>query len=588
MDWQQKVFRRAWHWIRELQSDSRREQGASEVLLEGIRGRLTLFAGLLTGEAIEVLTAEHEGGYRGHCFYLPACFGLGDSPEENLAFYLYRICYLAVQRRLGLNWPTGGSYSLEASRLQARGTAPQVLEALFAEFPGSAEIYQLLLQRIEQNTLSGALFADAAWLPFGHWMAPLAGTAGPTAGGQSQTPRPLASPEPETTLAAPAREEVEVLEVDQEAIRNYTLQHYFEKVETLEEFQGTWRETDGGDDLSEHAEALRELDLRQVVRSDDPVHSVFQTEFLPGGAPESRDRIAKGLFLSYPEWDSKKKTYKPDWCRVYPARAQAVDPEYVRRTLAQQRPTLQALRQRFAMLCNQLEQVKRQLSGEELDLDVMIDNYADSRAGCSPDERVYLSRRRQRREHSILLLMDLSLSTDGYTGGQRVLDVEKQAVILFAELLSEFGDRFQIDGFSSRTRHHSDYLSFKDFDQPWIRASAHVGAAEASGYTRIGPALRHATARLRREDARSRWIILLSDGKPNDYDRYEGHYGLSDVRQAIKEARRDGIQLYGLAVEATARHYLPQMLGTGSYRILPRPEALPQALAEFYGKLIRT
>jgi nitric oxide reductase NorD protein len=183
--------------------------------------------------------------------------------------------------------------------------------------------------------------------------------------------------------------------------------------------------------------------------------------------------------------------------------------------------------------------------------------------------------------------MDLSLSTDGYTGGQRVLDVEKQAVILFAELLSEFGDRFEIAGFSSRTRHHCDYTTLKDFQEPWLRAAGRVGAAEPTGYTRIGPALRHATARMRQERSSARWIILLSDGKPNDYDRYEGNYGLADVRQAVKEARRDGIQIYGLAIEAVARHYLPLMLGSGAYRILPRPEQLSEALADFYKRLIR-
>ncbi|PKL05756.1 MAG: hypothetical protein CVV53_07825 [Spirochaetae bacterium HGW-Spirochaetae-9] len=584
MEWQQRVFRAAWHWISGVKPSQKAHQQVDAVLLDEIRGRLTLFARLLSGEPLELLRAEHEGGWCGHLLYLPACFGLGESRQENLEFYLYRVCYLTLQRRLGQNWPEPGSYSLEMSRLQARGAAPELLPLLFQEFPSSEDIYRRLLLRIERN----ALYSDDAWLPWGHWMAPHVASDKAV-----RAPHPAAaesgeSSEPETTLEAPAREQVEVIEADREAIQKYTLQHYFEKVETIEEFQGSWRETDGSDDLSEHAEAMQEMDLRQVVRSDDPVHSVFQTEFLPGaGTPESRDRVAEGYFLSYAEWDVGKKTYRPDWCRVYPARGQCRDADYVQQTLRQHRGTLMRLRQRFSLLYNQLEQVRRQLSGEDLDLDALIANYADARAGCPPDERVYLSQRRTRRDTSILLLMDLSLSTDGYTGGQRILDVEKQAVILFAELLSEFGDRFQIDGFSSRTRHHCDYVTLKGFEEPWRRAAGRIGAAEPVGYTRIGPALRHATALLRKEPAASRWILLLSDGKPNDYDRYEGRYGLADVRQAIKEARRDGIQIYGLAVEAVARHYLPLMLGQGSYRILPRPEHLPQALAEFYSRLLR-
>lgn len=581
MDWQQKLFRTAWHWLQGLKPE-RRRPGCEAVTLDEVRGRLTLFARLLTGAPIELLTAEHEGGWSGDLFYLPAQFVLGRDRAENLEFYLFRLCYLACQRQLNQNWPAPGSYSLEMSRLQARGQAAEVLAQLSADFPATPAIYRRLLLRIEQN----ALFQDDAWLPWGHWMSPPARAAHRMPAGPSAAePSP---PEPQTQLEAPAREQIELLAEDREAIENYTLQHYFEKVETLEEFNGSWRETDGGDDLSEHAEALRELDLRQVVRSDVPVHSVFQTEFLPGaGPPESRDRVAEGDFLGYAEWDAGQKAYKPGWCRVYPTAATARDPAYVGRTLERHRGTLLALRQRFALLSNRLEQVSRRICGEDLDLDALTDRYADARAGCPSDERVYLSRRRCRRDSAILLLMDLSLSTDGYTGGQRVLDVEKQAVILFAELLSEFGDRFQIDGFSSRTRHHCDYVSFKRFDEPWHRACGRIGGAEPAGYTRIGPALRHATALLRKESAAARWILLLSDGKPNDYDRYEGPYGLADVRQAIKEARRDGIQVYGLAVEAVARHYLPMMLGQGGYRILPRPEHLPAALAEFYSRLMR-
>lgn len=582
MDWQQRIFHRTWHWLARLSPASREQANPAAVKLDSLRGRLTLLARLLTGEPIEILQAEREGGWAGHFFYLPSQFDVSPHRDENLDYYLFRVCYLSQQRRLGLNWPVAGAYSLQESRLQAQNSAPQVLAALSAEFPGCEAIYQCLQPYCQAYPAE----KDQHWLLWGHWLPPQNASASTVGQGQEQASLPPGHTEEQTLREAPAREQVEILAEDREAIRNYTLQHYFEKVETIEEFQGTWRETDGGDDLSEHAEALQELDLRQVVRSDEPVHSVFQTEFLPGSsAPESRDSVADGYFISYDEWDSKKKAYKPDWCRVYPVRSQERDADYVSQTLTQYRGTLQRLRQRFALLFNQMEQVKRQLVGDELDLDLLVDNYADRRAGCTPNERVYFSKRRQQRDSSILLLMDLSLSTDGYTGGQRVLDVEKRAVILFAELLSEFGDRFQIDGFSSRTRHHCDYMTLKAFDEPWPKAAPHVGAVEPAGYTRIGPALRHATALMRKESARSRWIILISDGKPNDYDRYEGHYGLNDVRQAIKEARQDQIQMYGLAVEAVARHYLPLMLGQGSYRILPTPAQLPEALADFYSQL---
>lgn len=581
MDWQQKVFRRAWHWLLGQRDAESQDDSSAIVMLEQVRSRLTIFARLLTGEAIEILTAEAEGGWNDCFYYLPAKFELGDSSEENLNFYLFRVAYLTLQRELNLNLHTG-DYSLELSRQQAYESRAAVLERLFETYPACETIYERFLGCLEARGVS----ESEAWPIWGHWMESSQQGSGKFTSMTLNKHAAEPSSEPETLLEAPARERVEILEADREAIRKYNLQHYYEKVETIEEFQGTWRDTDGGDDLSEHAEALQEVDMRQVVRSDDPVHSVFQTEFLPGmGTPESKDRVASGYFVSYSEWDYKKKSYRPDWCRVYPAQASLQDADYVSQTLQQHRLTQRKLAQRFARIYNEHTQIKAQLSGDELDLDRLVDRAADIQAGCSPAERVYIQRRRQQRDLSILFLLDLSLSSDGYTGGQRVLDVEKQAVILFGNLLNEYGDNFQVDGFSSRTRHHCDYQTFKHFDQPWQPGAARVGAAEASGYTRIGPALRHSTALLREQRTRSRWIILLSDGKPNDYDRYEGQYGLKDVRQSIKEARQSGVQIYGLAVEAVAQHYLPLMLGHGSYRILPHAAQLPEALSDLYERL---
>lgn len=581
MDWQQKLFRRVWCWALSLGSSSLPHYGNGRVRLADVHSRLTVFARLLSGSAIELLTAEQEGGWAGHFYYLPASFDLSEASEENMQFYLFRIAYLTCQRELGIGGDA--SESLEQSRIRAYESSEQILLRLFESYPGTQATYQRFLSCLEAQGTP----LDQAWLLWGHLMPPLASRDGVTiAPGQTLEDWKSEGAVSETTLEAPVREQVEILEEDREAIRKYNLQHYFEKVETIEEFQGTWRETDGSDDLSEHAEALQEVDLRQVVRSHEPVHSVFQSQFLPGSwASESKDVVSEGFFIPYKEWNVKRKEYRADWCRVYPVQAQEKAPDYVHATLQTHRVARRTLMQRFSHLFNQQAWVSGQISGDEMDLDRLLHYAVDLKMGRAPCERVYLQRRKQQRDHSILLLMDLSLSSDGYTGGQRILDVEKQAVILLGDVLQEFGEHFQVDGFSSQTRHHCDYHTFKAFHQKWSTAAAHIGAAECSGYTRIGPALRHATAVLRDQPARSRWIVLLSDGKPNDYDRYEGAYGLADVRQAIKEARQEGVQIYGLAVESAAKYYLPLMLGHGCYRILPRASMLPEALGDFYTRL---
>ena len=184
-----------------------------------------------------------------------------------------------------------------------------------------------------------------------------------------------------------------------------------------------------------------------------------------------------------------------------------------------------------------------------------------------------------------MVLLDISLSSDGYAAGNRVIDVEKEVSILFGEILHEFDIDFAIDGFYSKTRNFTTYLTLKDFNESWHKAKHKIGAVEPNGYTRIGPALRHAGARMDQLDAKNKWIIVLSDGKPNDYDKYEGQHGIQDIKQALRELNERKINSYALAIEAQAKYYLPQMFGQNHYQILTSPEALLKSLVKLYEKI---
>jgi nitric oxide reductase NorD protein len=314
---------------------------------------------------------------------------------------------------------------------------------------------------------------------------------------------------------------------------------------------------------------------------------VYRADFLASAAaPEVEGDHSTQPFVLYPEWDAKKKALRPDHCKVYLEQGDREDSGYLSQTLSLHRPTLQRLRKNLMRFRNMRQVLRRQTDGEFPDVDALIDAYAQRRSGHTDDDRVYLSRRLFRRDLAVSILMDVSLSTDAYTGGQRVLDVEKQAVLMFGQLLQEQEEAFRVDAFWSKTRNQCHYVQLKDFRDGWTTASARIGGLRPVGYTRIGPALRHATALLRGQSARRRWILLLSDGKPNDYDRYEGHHGIADVRQAIREAEQAGVRVYALAVEQEARHYLPQMLGHANYQILARPEQLPEAMLFFYTRLL--
>ena len=180
------------------------------------------------------------------------------------------------------------------------------------------------------------------------------------------------------------------------------------------------------------------------------------------------------------------------------------------------------------------------------------------------------------------------MSADSYVNGTKILDIEKQVSILLGEVLNEHSIDFQVDGFFSETRNQCSYLRLKGFNDKWERSRARIAGVQAQGYTRIGPAIRHATQFLNKSDAKNKWLVLLSDGKPNDYDKYEGTYGVKDVRKAIREASACNINLHTFAVEEKAKFYLPQIFGPNNYNVLKNPAELISSIAEFCQKVMRS
>ncbi len=549
--------------------------------LEPLKDRLTILARLICGAPIEIMQAEAEGGYTGNTFFLPATYATCENYKDNESFYIFRTCYLGIQKTLELNWKSTDEHNLELSRQHAYKSSNQVLLKLFDEFPKLSAVLEKL------KTYEAA---DSPML-WGKWF--VSDVTKELISKESLQSAEVISDDvetqsPQSELEGPSKELVEVVDVDAKTKQDYTLMHHFEKIETLDDYDGIWRDSDGSDELHEHEQALSELDFRQTVRVDDPVHSLYRSEYLRNAfIPVVSDSQQQDHFIGYDEWDTGQQRYLKNYCKVYPIFANNSDGTYVQQSLREQQPIIRQLRKDLTRIFSEKEQRRRQLSGEEVDLEQVVNNYAELRAGKSPSERIYLHQRHQQRDIAILLLLDLSLSTDAYIAGRRILDIEKQAVISFCEVLDELACLFQIDCFSSRTRNNCDYMHVKTFAEPWSKAKDKVGGLVPAGYTRIGPALRHASSLLAKEPSRKRWIILLSDGKPNDYDRYEGRYGIEDVRRAYHEAAQEDIHIFSLAIDNAAKHFLPRMFGSSAFRVLNRVDMLPQALSEFYMRVVR-
>jgi nitric oxide reductase NorD protein len=559
---------------------------ARTVFLNEIKSRLTILARAITGNPIEIFPAEREGGYKNNSFFLPISFAELPTLEENLTFYHFRILFLSVQQRLNYNWTVDEiEPALPLSQQKALETSQEILDIVFKEFSLDRQFFENAKQYfILKATAKKEL--DFSWL-FGKWMRnEVVIESDEVLKNFSDKAKKANEIQPLTTLKAKAVEEVITAELDKKQQEDYVMLHNFEKVETAEEFNGNWRDFDGSDELEDHQEALEELNMKYTVRVDDTSHSVYQADFIENTTiSESAEVDEKGFHHKYDEWDCSKNTYKYNFCKVYPKSQLKTDSDYYKKTIAKNASTLMGLRKMLTNVNNKMQQQKRQTQGDEFDIDAITDLYVDVHSRRTPSDKIYVSNRKKEKDLSILILLDISLSSDGYAAGNRVIDVEKEVSILFGEILNEFNIDFSIDSFYSKTRNYSTYLTVKDFDESWNVAKHKVGAVEPSGYTRIGAALRHAGVRLDKRSTKNKWVILISDGKPNDYDKYEGKYGVNDVKQALRELNSKNINSYALAIEAEAKYYLPQMFGQNHYQILTTPVELLKSLVKLYEKI---
>jgi nitric oxide reductase NorD protein len=547
------------------------------VFLKDVKPRLTILARAISGNPIEIFPAEREGGYKNNNFFLPIYFNELSSKEQNLSFYFFRILFLSVQSELNINLIADEVFSEEKKQ--------QILDLLFQKYPNAEEIYEELKTHFELNATPKKP-ADYSWI-YGKLMQNDKEENTETIlENFSDLVKKSNAEQIITTLQAKAVEEIITVEVDKKQQEDYVLLHSFEKVETAEEFNGNWRDFDGSDDLEKHENAIEDLNMKFTVRVDDTTHSVYQAEFTENTSiSESAETDTNGFHLTYNEWDFDKRKYKENYCKVYPKTQLKTDANYYKNTISKNSSTLINLRKILTNLNNKMQQQKRQTQGEEFDIDAITDLYVDVHSRKTPSDKIYLSNRKKEKDLSILILLDISLSSDSYAAGNRVIDVEKEVSILFGEILNEFNIDFSIDSFYSKTRNFSTYLTVKDFDENWSTAKHKIGAIEPSGYTRIGAALRHAGARLDTRSTKNKWIILISDGKPNDYDKYEGKYGINDVKQALRELNQRNINSYALAIEAQAKYYLPQMFGQNHYQILTTPIELLQSMVKLYEKI---
>ena len=372
--------------------------------------------------------------------------------------------------------------------------------------------------------------------------------------------------------------------VDQPDGRDGLLAFRLESLFSWAEYAKVDRTADDAEDEDARRTA-NDLDIMSVARDQQPAASRLRFDLdLPSAA---HDDIPLGEGLPLPEWDFKRGCLLPDHCRLQALLARDAAPRELPPRL---RGQARRLRAQFESLKPTRQWFRGQPDGAEVDIDAWILRTAERARGAVPAEAgLFCDLRNAQRDLACLLLADLSLSTDSYVNDeQRVIDVIRDSLFLFAEALAATGDRFALAGFSSRRREHVRYHALKGFDERYDAAvRGRIGAIRPGYYTRMGAAIRHASAQLAAQPATQRILLLLTDGKPNDLDKYEGRYGIEDTRHAIREARERGLEPFCVTIDERARDYLPYLFGSHGYALLRDAGELPRKLPQLYWRLTR-
>ncbi len=293
----------------------------------------------------------------------------------------------------------------------------------------------------------------------------------------------------------------------------------------------------------------------------------------------------------YPEWDYRSEIERKDWCAVH---------EYVQdasgvlaRSVSTQRTSKQLLRlpKQLASVLGR-DKLFRQAEGDSLDLNAAVDSVALARQGSFGDERYYIRQTLREKKVSLLLLLDLSASVGNFLAGQSqtILDLEKKAAIMLANLAIERGDRIAVHGFCSDKRSGIHYYRYFDFEQPLTDCGLQSLQNAVPQYsTRMGAALRHGVSLFNRSEADARTdtraIIMITDGAPSDIDVFDPQYLVEDARQVVCESIKNGIDMYGLILDASAAQQTVKIFGSARHRIVSRAESLSIHLESLYRQI---
>ena len=365
--------------------------------------------------------------------------------------------------------------------------------------------------------------------------------------------------------------------------------HKFEAILSMTEFLNLNRrvEDDDEDTAKKAADDQEEIGLAQVSKAP-----ATRLKLHLDLAPEDVDREQISGQFTYPEWDVRTASYLPSHARVLHSRAEASDLTPPFRADPRASARIRAVRRQFEALRPSLVSMPGFPDGDVLDTERAVRARVDFLANGEGTDRVWRQTRPERRDLAVSILLDISRSTESAIpghghDGRSVIDIEREALAALAWGLDACGDSFAIHAFSSLKRNRVFVQEVKRFAEPMAEAVEHrIAALKPGHYTRLGAAIRHMSALLAKEARKRRLLLVITDGKPNDLDHYEGRHGIEDSRMAVQEARRAGHAVFGITVDRDGKSWFPRLFGQGAFALIPHPEKLTQALPQIYRQLV--
>ena len=601
-------------WDKLITGAAEKRSATAAVMLDDVAPSLAIFFRALGGDpglTITAAQATYHGARRSFlqriagsgekialawrdqdCLHLPDKIDLFDDKTLNRDLYFWLAAMASVPTDPALPWIIRNQQATVKTLERFPGLAPRyqiLVAALIARRPDPEKLENAAAA--QEMTIRQALThpGSVTELPTSHqhfypvliWTHPAPPVTETAA---QRRPDPVANQSPTKPTSEKLRKKFKAERSDDPEKNGFLLMFRAESIFSWAEYTKVNRSQEDEDDPESAMRAAEDMDVLTVASQGET--SAARVRFdLDLPATEDTQPLSDGILL--PEWHWKKRVMQPNVCRlqevITPNLAPIELPIHLRRTA-------RALCRQFQALVPSRQWINAEPDGEEIDLNAWVRTITDIKiGGYARDQGVYRALVNKQRDLSCLVLADLSLSTDAYVSDTaRAIDVIQDSLLLFAEALQTTGDPFALYGFSSLRRDRVHFHHLKSFNNAYDGAArARIAAIKPGYYTRMGAAIRHAATILSKQKQSQRILLLLTDGKPNDIDQYEGRYGIEDTRVALMEARQMGLQPFCVTIDTEASDYLPHLMGSGNYVVIRKPEELPKKLAMLYAQLTR-